>query len=163
MTDAVSRILEATWPDTEDDRRAWFDRFGLTPATLIPGYDRWGTDIEHWGNATTCWGMSEQGFTGVSWFLWEDEPPESRGAERDALEMQLRTQLGEPSLREVPGHAGWWEWTHGDLIVELCAGGPRVRRTQVHVIHADRAEPVQATCDDDLEWETNPVALHALA
>lgn len=153
VTQTVSELLAVPWPDSEDERRAWFDRLGLTPATLIPGHDRWGTDIKHWGRTTTCWGMSSEGFTGVSWFLWEDRTDLQRRQARAELEAQFRAQFGEPSLRELPGHAGWLEWTRGDIAVELCAAGPCLRRAQLHVTHVDRAEPAQGSCNDDLEWE----------
>lgn len=161
VSQTVRALLDSVLPESESDRREWFDTFGLTPQVPLEGFNRWGTGIPGWGATTTCWGMAAERFTGVSWFLWEEGTPEERAIGRAELEVAFREAFGEPVLRAVTGHAGWLEWTTGDVVIELCAGEPQARRVQLHLVRAEQADedladrsclddPPSRCCDDDV-------------
>ncbi|MFV0451827.1 MAG: hypothetical protein ACK5LS_06210 [Propioniciclava sp.] len=161
VAETVADVLAARWPANEAQRSAWFDRLGLSPAVPLEGFRRWGTGLPGWGNTTTCWGVSGDNVTGISLFLWEEYPFEQRALARDALEAELRDSLGEPTLRPVPGHAGWLEWNCGELVVELSSGSPLSRRIQVHVVHSGHTEEFEErTCADDLPPRVNGFRKH---
>lgn len=148
LAQVVTQLLSAAWPNDENERREWFDRFQITPTIALDGFRRWGRGIPGWGDTTTCWGMSQEGFTGVSWFLWEGLTEEDRAHARNQLEAEFHERFGQPSLRAVPGHAGWMEWVRGDIVIELCHADAAPRRVQLHVIHQTRTvEPEDIDAD----------------
>ncbi|HHU38779.1 MAG TPA: hypothetical protein GXZ45_05825 [Propionibacterium sp.] len=132
VADTVRRLVGSRWP-TAADRAAWFAEHDITPNEPLGAFSSWGTGIEGWGDAATCWSVVGDDVVGVGWFLWPFDPRAAQAAAR--LNEQLTAAFGEPRQRS-DGDMGWLEWEQDETVVEFSAGTEEDPRVQLHVVDA---------------------------
>lgn len=158
VVDLVMSLARSPWPTTDDERVAWFRRYGLpdTGELRLPAdpsgrsYD--GPAAATWPAHRFGWHTFRDEFVGVSWFLWDDRPRDdvrSRACELTGL-LDERFGPAADEVPEVPGtHLGFTAlWNGFGRTVDMYFHTGLHRRSDGWVL--DGAAVVQLHIDDTL-------------
>lgn len=133
----VGRLINASWPTTDDERIALFDEVDLTPGTPFGADPQAGTDLEGWGNTVLMWSTHSDEFVGITLFLWTRDKRKVIKRLAEHLVSALADRLGPPLERwgEEPQAALWRTDTH---TIELYPWARRARSVQLSIAHTSR-------------------------